>query len=125
MFDPFIQFTIGGDFGVEVFINTKKNKKIKKVNGERGFSDKTEVLRDCNVGKRYKFEKEIDTEIRDTIVNLMKQNILVEVWDWEQWSLNNLDGFYLFDIFNIVQGNICQSCIIEKNFDEKLSKFSD
>jgi len=80
------------------------------------------VLRDCNVGQRYRFEKEIESEIRDNIINLMKQNILVEVWDWDGWSLNNLDGFYLFDIFALIKGNICQSCIIEKNYGEKLSK---
>ena len=49
------------------------------------------------------FEKEIEIEIRDTIVNLMKQNILIEVWDWDQWSLNNLVGFNLLDIFDIIK----------------------
>jgi len=52
----------------------------------------------------------------------MKQNILVEVWDWDQWSLNNLDGFQLFDIYSIIKGNMLQSCVIDKIIDEKLCK---
>jgi hypothetical protein len=52
----------------------------------------------------------------------MKQNILIEVWDWDNWSLNNLDGFLLLDIFDIIKGNILQTCVIEKQIDEKNSK---
>lgn len=53
----------------------------------------------------------------------MKQNIMVEVWDWDNWSLNHFDGFILLDIFNIIKGNINQMCIIEKMDDDKKSNF--
>ena len=94
---------------------------MKKVTGERGFSDKTEVLKNLEVGERTKFEKEIDSEIRDTMINIEKQYILIEVWNWNRWSLNDLEGLYLFDIYEIIQGNIHQSCIIEKE-DGKSSR---
>jgi hypothetical protein len=114
MFDAFLQFTIGGDYKVEVFHIPRKNKKFPKVSGKRGYTDCTEVLENLKVECREKFDKTINTEIRDSIISLMRQHLVIEVWDYNSLKLNDFQGMAMIEILNIVKGNIYQSVLVDK-----------
>ena len=61
--------------------------------GSKGFTDATEFKEILKVDSRIKFEKVFRFELRDSIVNLMKQHILIEVWESNSFSKNQLkDG---------------------------------
>jgi hypothetical protein len=114
MFDAFVQFTVGGDYKVEIFDIPRKNKKMKKVSGKRGYTDCTEVVENLKVECREKFDKTINTEIRDSIVNLMRQHLSIEVWDYNAFKLNEFQGISMIELMKIIKGNIFQSVLIEK-----------
>jgi hypothetical protein len=114
MFDCFLQFTIGGDFRINSYNIPSKNKKGKIIHGERGYSDYTEVMEILQVDKRLKFEKEFNIEIRDSIINLMRQNLIIECWDYNTFKLNNFQGFSMIELMKIIRGSIYQSVVISK-----------
>lgn len=112
--DGFLQITVGGDYEVNIYDIPKKEKKIKEITGKRGYTDFTEVIEDMKPLEKIRLFKEIDIEVRDSIVSLMKQNIIIELWDWNAWEFNELLGIHMFNIMNIIKGSINQSCIIKK-----------
>lgn len=114
MFDCFLQFTVGGDLKISTFNIPEKNKKGKIVEGQRGYSDCTEVKEILKLDAKEKFAKEIDIEIRESIINLMRQHLIIECWDYNRFKLNNYLGFVMIDLMKIVKGSIYQSVIIEK-----------
>jgi len=61
--EPFIQFTIGGDYSIQVF-STKSGDSYKVPKGERGFAEKTEVLETVEPLNKAPFDKIIDIEMR-------------------------------------------------------------
>lgn len=117
MFDGFLQITIGGDYKVDSFEIPRKNKKFKQITGERGYTDCTEVIEDLRADSREKYKKEIDIEIRDSIIRLMKQNIIIEFWDYNKFRFNEFQGLAMIDLMKIINGSIYHSVIIEKKID--------
>ena len=87
--DPFLQFTIGGDFQVEVY-STKKGKTFKVPKGKRGYVDKTDVIENAEVDVRNPFDKIIDVEMRMTYSMITKQKLMVELWDYNSILMNNI-----------------------------------
>jgi hypothetical protein len=122
MFDAFVQFTIGGDYKVEHFDIPRKNKKLKMQSGKRGYTDCTEVIENIKVECKERFDKFICVEVRDSIINLMRQNLIIEVWDHNTIHLNEFQGMAMIDIMNIISGNIYQSVLIEKKSDSGVKK---
>jgi hypothetical protein len=111
---PFLLICFGGDYKVEILNFAKKSSKNKVISGEKGYQDMTEVLENLNVETKNKFTKEIDIEIRDSIINLMRQNILIEIWDYNRFKFNNYLGYHLLNIMRIINGNVYQSFMVEK-----------
>jgi hypothetical protein len=122
MFDGFLVITIGGDYMLEFFEIAAKNRKIRNCTGSKGFTDTTEVKMDMRVETKHKFDKEINIELRDSIANLMKQNLIIEVWDYNNLKLNQLQGYGMVDIMKIIRGNIFQTLNIEKKLENGSKK---
>jgi hypothetical protein len=113
MIDPFLQFTIGGDYSVDVF-STKKGDTYKVPKGNRGFADKTEVL--SNVDKLVKaaFDKTIDIEMRMSYSMINSQKMMIELWDYNTIWMNSIKGYETVPLINIVGGDINMSVDIVK-----------
>lgn len=104
MFDPFLQFTIGGDFQVEVY-RTKSGDTYKIPKGTRGYSDKTEVQENVDKLERRPFDKVIDIEMRMSYSMINKQKIMVEVWDYNTIWMNKIQAYSTMQLMDIVSGN--------------------
>jgi hypothetical protein len=118
MFDCFLRFTIGGNLQVSCYSIPSKNKKGKIIKGRRGYSDYTEVMEILQTDKRLKFLKTFSLEYRDSIISLMKQNLLVECWDYNSLKLNNMQGYEMISLMKIIRGSIYQSVMISKKIKE-------
>ena len=123
IFDGFLQITIGGDFKQIVHDHLKKKKKIIEKNGNRGYTDYTEVIKEMKHSERTRFKKEIDIEIRESKVGIKKQNLVIELYDWNRWEFNELIGVHMFNFSNIIKGSVNQSCTIKKNSSTGIKDF--
>lgn len=104
MLDPFIQFTIGGNFMVEVY-KTKKGQTYKVPNGTRGYADKTEISKNVDKLERRPFDKVIDIEMRMSYSMISKQKMMVELWDYNSIWMNTIKAYTTVDLMEIVNGN--------------------
>jgi hypothetical protein len=102
--DPFLQFTIGGDFQIEVY-STKTGKTYKVPKGKRGYVEKTEVIQNIDLEIRSPFEKIIDIEMRMTYSMMSKQKLMVEVWDYNSIWMNNIKAYITKPLIDIVNGD--------------------
>ena len=118
MLDPFIQFTIGGDYSVQVFKN-KKGDTFKVPGGSRGFSDKTEVLKNVDALAREPFEAVIQTEVRMSYSMINNQKMMVELWDYNSIWMNTILGYSTINLIDIVNGNMSQTVDIKKKMKKK------
>lgn len=117
--DPFLQFTIGGDFRLQVVTN-KKGQTLKKPTGKRGFSAKTEVLDNIDALEKRGFESVIETEMRMTYSMVESQKLMVELWDHDSFWTNKIKGYSTENLIEIVNGNINLSMtILQRNKDGK------
>jgi len=113
--DPFLQFTIGGDFRLQV-ITDKKGRSHKKPTGKRGFSDKTEVLINLDALEKRGFDKIIGTEMRMSYSMINAQKLMVELWDYNGVWSNKIMGYATENLIDIVNGNISLSItILQRN----------
>lgn len=64
-------------------------------------------------GTRNYYSKQIDIEVRDSVINLMRQNLIIEVWDYSPWSLNKFIGIKMVELIGIIKGNTQQFVLIE------------
>lgn len=103
--DPFLQFTIGGDFSVQVF-TTKNGKPFKVPKGERGLAEKTEVLQNVAELTKVPFDKIIDTEMRMSYSMINNQKLMVELWDYNTFFMNNIKGYHTRPLIDIVNGDV-------------------
>lgn len=111
MIDPFIQFTIGGNFMVNVYKN-KKGDSYKIPAGKRGYSDKTEVIlnvsppqEDSQTGGRTPFNKIIDIEMRMSYSMINKQKMMLELWEHNNFWMNEIHSYLLLPLIDIVNGS--------------------
>ena len=111
MIDPFLQFTVGGNFMVNVYKN-KKGETYKIPAGKRGYTDKTEVLLNVNTpqedgqgGGRTPFRKVIEIEMRMSYSMINKQKIMVELWEHNNFWMNEIHSYLTFPLIDIVNGN--------------------
>ncbi len=102
--EPFVQFTIGGNFQVEVYKN-KKGDTIKVPKGKRGFSDKTEIQDTVDKLEKRAFDKVIDVEMRMSYSMVSSQKMMVELWDYNTIWMNTIKSYCTVDILSIVDGN--------------------
>lgn len=109
--DPFLQFTIGGNFRLKVF-SDKKGNVYKKPVGKRGFSAKTEVLDNIDALEKRAFEANIETEMRMSYSMVNAQKLMVEIWDHETFFTNKIIGYSTENLIDIADGNINLSLII-------------
>ena len=109
--DPFLQFTIGGNFSLKVF-QDKKGQIYKKPVGKRGFSAKTEVLDNIDALEKRGFETIIETEMRMSYSMINAQKLMVELWDHEAFFTNKIIGYCTENLIEIVDGNINLSMLI-------------
>jgi len=82
--------------------------------GKKGYTDATEFKEVLKVDSRVKFEKEFRFEHRDSIVNLMKQQIIIEVWEYNSLSMNRFKGRGMIEIIKVIKGNVFQFVTIER-----------
>jgi hypothetical protein len=117
--DPFLQFTIGGDFKLQV-ITDKKGNMIKRPTGKRGFSGKTEVLSNIDALEKRGFDRLIETEMRMSYSMIESQKLMVELWDHDGFWTNKIKGYCTENLIEIVNGNINLSLtILQRNKDGK------
>jgi hypothetical protein len=118
MLDPFLQFTIGGDYCVDVF-STKKGDTYKVPKGSRGFSDKTEVLTNVDKLMKAAFDKTIDIEMRMSYSMINSQKMMIELWDYNTIWMNSIKGYETVPLINIVNGDINMSVDIVKRVKKR------
>jgi len=118
MLDPFIQFTVGGDYSVQVFSN-KKGDSYKVPSGMRGFADKTEVLRNVDALERKPFDRIITTEVRMSYSMINSQKMMVELWDYNTLWMNTIMGYSTVNLIDVVNGNMCVSVDISKKIKKR------
>ena len=110
MIDPFLQFTIGGNFSVSVYKN-KKGETYKIPSGKRGYSDKTEVLENVNIaqedgsGGKTPFSKTIDIEMRMSYSQIGKQKLMIELWEHNNIWMNEIHSYKTIPLIDIVNGS--------------------
>lgn len=113
--DPFLQFTVGGNFNLLVY-SDKKGKALRKPVGKRGFSDKTEILDNIDALEKRGFDKVIETEMRMSYSMVNSQKLMVELWDHDSFWTNKIKGYCTENLIEIVNGNINLSMtILQKN----------
>lgn len=105
MLDPFLQFTIGGNFQVEVY-STKKGDTYKIPKGSRGYADKTEIQENVDMLERRPFDKIIDIEMRMSYSMVTKQKMMVELWDYNSIWMNTIKAYTTYDLIEVVNGNV-------------------
>lgn len=113
MVDPFIQFTLGGDFSVDVYL-TKKGDTYKVPKGSRGYSDKTEVRQNVDKLQKEPFDKVIDIEMRMSYAMVNSQKLMIELWDYNSIWMNTIKGYTTISMIDIVNGNVNQTIEIMK-----------
>lgn len=118
MVDPFVQFTVGGDYSVQVFSN-KSGQSYKVPKGERGFADKTEVLKNVDALERRPFDKIILSEIRMSYSMINNQKLMIELWDYNTIWMNKIMGYCTIDLIDVVNGNMNQQVEIKKKEAKK------
>lgn len=125
--NPFLQFTIGGDYMVNVYQNSKGDY-FKKQLGSRGFTEKTEILHKVspnqenhenqNLGFMHfgktPFEKVIEFEIRMSYSMINHQKIMVELWESNQIWTNEIQCYFTIPLIEIVNGNCNVSQFMHK-----------
>ena len=127
MIDPFLQFTIGGNFSVAVYKN-KKGETYKIPSGKRGYSDKTEVLENVNIqqddgqGGKTPFSKTIDIEMRMSYSQINKQKLMIELWEHNNIWMNEIHSYITIPLIDIANGNCNQSVYIMKKEPGKKKK---
>ena len=129
--NPFLQFTIGGDYMVNIYQNSKGDY-YKKQLGSRGFTEKTEVLHKVSPNQeshenqklgfmhfgKTPFEKVIDFEIRMSYSMINHQNIMVELWDSHQIWTNEIQCYFTIPLIEIINGNCNVSQFMHKKIEE-------
>lgn len=120
MVDPFIQFTIGGNYKVQVF-ETKDGNKYKIPSGERGYSDKTEVQENVEIQEKRPFEKIMETEMRLSYSMIESQKLMVETWDYNSIWMNTIIGYRMMPLIDIVSGDMNITLEIEKRENNRIS----
>jgi hypothetical protein len=118
MMDPFLQFTIGGDYSVDVF-KTKKDATYKIAKGTRGFADKTEVLSNVDKLMKAAYDKTIDIEMRMSYSMINSQKMMIELWDYNTIWMNSIKGYETIPLINIVNGDINMSVDIVKRVKKR------
>lgn len=118
MIDPFIQFTIGGDYSVQVSKN-KDGDTHKVIKGSRGFADKTEVLKNVDALEKRAFDAIICTELRMSYSMINGMKMMVELWDYNTIWMNTILGYVTINLIDIVNGNMNVSVEILKRLDKK------
>ena len=121
--NPFVQFTIGGDFAIEVLSN-KKGKTKKNSKGHRGYVDKTEVQEDVQNLEKRAYSKLIDIEMRMSYSMIQKQKIMVELWDYHTITMNTILGYNTISLIEIVNGSMNVSVPMHKYEKDRKKKSS-
>jgi hypothetical protein len=106
MIDPFLQFTIGGNFHVKVYKN-KKGETFKKPEGVRGYADKTVVLQNVphDPPIRTPFDKVIDIEMRMSYSMVSKQKMMIELWEHNTIWMNEILSYMTIPLLDIANGD--------------------
>ena len=105
MMDPFLQFTIGGDFSVDVY-SSKSGKTFKVPRGKRGYADKTEILKNIDKLNKEPFDKIIDVEMRMSYSMVNNQKMMIELWDYNTVWMNTIKGYTTIPLITIANGNV-------------------
>ncbi|MCQ2815995.1 MAG: C2 domain-containing protein [archaeon] len=118
--DPFLQFTIGGNFSVGVYKN-KKGDTYKIPSGKRGYTDKTEVIlnvappqEDEGIGGRMPFNKVFELEMRMSYSMINKMKLMVELWEYNSCWMNQIHSYFTIPLIEIVNGNSAISEVMTK-----------
>ena len=109
--DAFLEITIGGDLKIYSVHNVQKNTSGMKRTGKRGFCAFTEC-RETDVKRPTSFDSSFELELRDSVINLMRQNFVVELWDYNTWLPNTYKGIGMIPLSDIIKGSIYRSVSI-------------
>lgn len=120
MLDPFLQFTLGGNYKIQVY-ETKEGDKYKIPSGERGYADKTEVQENVDLQEKRPFDKIIETEMRMSYSMVEAQKLMVEAWDYNSIWMNTIIGYSTMPLIEIISGDMNVTMEIEKKEKKRTS----
>ena len=105
LMNPFIRFTIGGDYYVDIKELANKSK-IYLPHGEKGVVQMTHVLRYLEPGMTEVFSSVIESSIQSSYFQLMEEHVHIEVWDKNGFLLNSWLGYESLLLFDVANGNM-------------------
>ena len=116
--NPFIRFTIGGDYTIETLVLGDGSKKYLH-SGSPGPMKISDVVSYVEPNKNKPFRMSIKTEVTQSYESLSREHFHIEVWDKAAWSLNTFLGYESLLLQDVARGTIKQSVKIfdktEKN----------
>lgn len=118
MLNPFIRFTVGGTYCIEVLVLGDGKKKYLHT-GKPGLQKITDVVSNLECNKSKLFRMQIKCQVRMSYNQLSHEHFHVEVWDKATWTLNTFLGYESILLADVANGMIKQQLRIfdktEKN----------
>ena len=112
IFNCFIEVIIGGNFKIYSYHNTTKHKSTLKRTGHKRVCFFTEC-KETNVTAPTVYSSSYDMELRDSVINLMRQNLTLQLWEYNTWLPNTNRGIGMISLFDIIKGSIYRSISIQ------------
>ena len=116
--NPFIRFTVGGTYCIEVLVLGDGKKKYIH-SGKPGLQRITDVVSNLESHKSKLFRIHIGCQVKMSYNQLSHEHFHVEVWDKATWTLNTFLGYESILLADVANGMIKQQLRIfdktEKN----------
>ena len=112
IFDCFIEVIIGGNYKVYSYHNTSKHKSTLKRTGHKRVCFFTEC-KETNITTSTVYSNSYDIELRDSVINLMRQNLILQLWEYNTWLPNTNRGVGMISLFDIIKGSIYRNISIQ------------
>lgn len=112
IFDCFIEIIIGGNYKVYSYHNTSKRKSTLKRSGHKRICFFTEC-KETNITTSTIYSNSYAIELRDSIINLMRQNLILQLWEYNTWLPNTSRGTGMISLFDIIKGSIYRNITIQ------------
>lgn len=118
LLNPFIRFTVGGTYCIEVLVLGDGKKKYLHT-GKPGLQKITDVVSNLECNKSKLFRMHIKCHVKMSYNQLSHEHFHVEVWDKATWTLNTFLGYESILLADVANGMIKQQLRIfdktEKN----------
>ena len=108
---------------IELSLNkTTDGKTVRSDVGNLGLVFKSNVIKNINDNESDEFATHIDTEVRSTYYEIMRNRLHFEIWTWNNWELNKFLAIKSLPLLDIVSGSINRHLHFRKVDDRRKEK---